>query len=177
MTENSSIIPIERIAEKIYLIRGEKVMLDFDLADLYGVPTKALNQAVSRNVERFPSHFMFQLTKDELEYWRSQIVTSNPEAKMGLRRQPYAFTEHGTLMLSSVLRSPQATQVGIAIIDTFVRLRHLLATHDDVLRKLNEHDRQISQLSTVVERLLTPPKSEKNPIGFIWPKDNDQSDD
>ena len=92
-------IPIERIAGQIYLIRGEKVMLDSDLAKLYGVETKKFNQAVSRNIERFPDDFMFQLTKEELENWRSQFVTSNPESKMGLRRPPYVFTEHGALML------------------------------------------------------------------------------
>lgn len=175
MSKGQTIIPIERIAEKIYLIRSEKVMMDFDLAELYGVQTKVLNQAVSRNKERFPPHFMFQLTKEELENWRSQFVTSNPNAKMGLRRQPYAFTEHGTLMLSSVLRSEQATQIGIAIIDTFVRLREMLATHKDLARLIEEHDWKIANLYAQVQRLLTPPETKKNPIGFVWPKD-DQTD-
>lgn len=152
-----SIIPVERIANSIYLMRGEKVMLDSDLAELYGVDTKVLNQAVKRNIDRFPPHFMFHLTKKELENWRSQIVTSNPDAKMGLRRQPYAFTEHGALMLSSVLRSKRAVQVGIAVIDTFIHLRKLLATNKELARKVSEH----------VEKLLAPPSDKKNPIGYI----------
>jgi hypothetical protein len=113
-----SVIPVERIASAIYLIRGQKVMLDRDLADLYGVETRTLIQAVKRNIERFPDDFMFQLTKEELENWRSQIVISNPDAKMGLRRQPYAFTESGVAMLSSVLRSKRAVQVNIMIMRT-----------------------------------------------------------
>ena len=102
-------------------------MLDYDLADLYSVETRALVQAVKRNIERFPAHFMFQLSEEELEYWRSQIVISNPSAKMGLRRPPYAFTERGVAMLSSILKSKQAIQINIAIMDTFVRMREMLA--------------------------------------------------
>ncbi|MBT3039192.1 MAG: ORF6N domain-containing protein [Candidatus Thiodiazotropha sp. (ex Codakia orbicularis)] len=177
MSENQTFIPVERIADKIYLIREEKVMMDFDLAELYGVPTKALNQAVSRNKERFPPHFMFQLTKEELEHWRSQFVTANPGAKMGLRRQPYAFTEHGTLMLSSVLRSERATQIGIAIIDTFIRLREMLATHKELARMVEEHDWKIGNLYAQVERLLTPPKTKKYPIGYVWPKEDREDSD
>ena len=104
-------VPVEMIERWIYLIRSHKVMLDSDLAKLYGVPTSALNQAVRRNLSRFPADFMFQLTKVELEDWKSQIVISNPTARMGLRKSPLAFTEHGILMLSSVLRSERAVQV------------------------------------------------------------------
>ncbi len=170
----SSLIPFERIAADIYFIRGEKVMLDFDLAALYGVETKALNQAVNRNQDRFPPHFMFQLTKDELEEWRSQIVTSNPSARMGLRRPPHAFTEHGALMLSSVLRGANAARVGIAIVEAFVRLREMLATHEDVLRKIEEHDQKIASLYEHVERILKLPAPGKKPIGYIWPKNGDE---
>src|ERR1039457_4879730 len=120
------IVPVELIERRIYLIRGCKVMLDSDLAALYEVPTKALNQAVRRNIERFPEDFAFLLSKDELENWRSQIVTSNSAAKMGLRRPPYAFTQEGVAMLSAVLRSGRAVQMSIDIIRTFVRLRQLI---------------------------------------------------
>ncbi len=165
------IIPIERIAEKIYLIRDEKVMLDFDLAALYEVETRVLIQAVKRNIERFPSHFMFQLSEEEMEYWRSQIVISNPSAKMGLRRAPYAFTEQGVAMLSAVLRSKPAVQVSIAIMDAFVRLREMLAVHKDIARKIEEHDRQIGQLYDYIHKFLESPAPAKKPIGYIWPKD------
>lgn len=175
MTGNT-IVPIERIAEKIYLIRDEKVMLDADLAALYGVETRVLLQAVRRNAERFPDHFMFQLSEEELEYWRSQIVMSNPAAKMGLRRPPYAFTEQGVAMLSAVLRSKQAIQISIAIMDTFVRLREMLATHKDLALKVEEHDRHIANLYAHVERLLTPPARKGKPIGYIWPKDGGADD-
>jgi hypothetical protein len=104
--------PIER---HIHTIRGQRVMLDAELAALYGVPTKVFNQAVRRNIERFPADFMFQLSKHELDHWRSQVVTSNPAAKMGLRRSPYAFTQEGVGMLSAVLRSPRAVQTSIFI--------------------------------------------------------------
>src|SRR5436309_1105429 len=106
-------IPVELIARRIYRIRGEKVMFDADLAELYQVPTFRLNEAVKRNGDRFPQDFMFQLSKDELKDWRSQIAMSNPGAKMGLRRPPYAFTEHGVAMLSSVLNSKRAVQMNI----------------------------------------------------------------
>src|SRR5216683_2616912 len=109
------LIPSERIEKAILLIRGQKVMLDRDLAELYEFPTKRLNEQVRRNIRRFPEDFMFQLTKDELANWRSQIATSNASAKMGLRQKPYAFTEQGVAMLSSVLNSKRAIEVNIAI--------------------------------------------------------------
>jgi len=172
MPKLQSLIPAERIANRIYVIRDEKVMLDSDLAELYGVPTKVLNQAVRRNRDRFPEDFMFQLTKAELENWRSQIVTSNPAAKMGLRRNPLVFTEHGVAMLSSVLRSKKAVQVNIAIIRTFVRIRQILASNRDLARKVDEHDRKITLLFETVEKLLTPPAPpKKSPIGYIKPRD------
>lgn len=169
MSENT-VIPIERITEKIYLIRDQKVMLDADLAALYEVATKVLNQAVSRNKERFPKDFMFRLSDEEFQILKSQIVTSSWG---GRRYPPYAFTEQGVAMLSSVLRSARAVQVNIAIVRTFVHMRKLLASHEDVLRKLDEHDHQIASLYAHVERLLTPPASKNKPIGFIWPDDPD----
>jgi ORF6N domain-containing protein len=143
-------------------------MFDADLAALYGVETRALVQAVKRNAERFPQDFMFQLTDKEAEHLRSQFVTSSWG---GRRYNPYAFTEHGVAMLSSVLRSKRAVEVNITIVRTFVRLRRILATHEDLARKVAQHDRQIAVLFDQVKHLLEPPPAPKKPpIGFIHPK-------
>jgi hypothetical protein len=171
MTRAQPVVPIERIANRIYLIRGEKVMLDSDLAELYGVPTSALNQQVKRNISRFPDDFAFRLTAQEFEALMSQIVISNA-GRGGRRKMPMVFTEQGVAMLSSVLRSKRAAQVNVAIMRTFVKLREILATHKDLARKVVEHDRQIAVLLDTVQKLLAapdPPK--KNPIGYIRPKD------
>ncbi|MDD5216837.1 MAG: ORF6N domain-containing protein [Candidatus Omnitrophica bacterium] len=142
---NISITPIEKIEQAIFFIRGKKVMLDRDLAALYGVPTKVLNQAVKRNRTRFPIDFMFQLTKKEMTNWKSQIVTSNTE-KMGIRKQPYAFTENGVAMLSSVLHSGRAIAVNIQIMRTFTRLREMIRSHKKLWDKIKamekNYDRQ-----------------------------------
>src|SRR5580692_1223204 len=127
------VIPVEFIERQIHVIRGYRVMLDSDLAELYQVPTKVLNQAVRRNFDRFPSDFMFQLNEEELEGLRSQIVTSKV-GRGGRRYTPYAFTEHGVAMLSSVLSSKRAVALNILIIRAFVRLREYLATHKDLSR-------------------------------------------
>ena len=127
MNKGAELIPVERIQNYIFLIRGEKVMLDSHLAELYGVETKALNRAVRRNADRFPDDFMFQLLNEELENLRCQIGTSSLEYG-GRRYQPYVFTEQGVAMLSSVLRSKRAVQVNVAIMRAFVSLRRLLAT-------------------------------------------------
>lgn len=168
-TENQ-IIPISRITDKIYMIRGVKGMFDRDLAVLYGVSTKALNQAVKRNIKRFPEDFMFILTAEELENWRSQIVTSNPWAKMGLRRPPSMFTEQGIAMLSSVLNSERAILVNIQIIRTFTRLRELLATHEELRLKLEslekKYDEQFKIVFDAFRRLLDAENEEKSQIGF-----------
>jgi ORF6N domain len=172
MAKGKSIIPIERIASRIYLIRGEKVMLDSDLAELYGVKTKALVQAVKRNSERFPDDFMFQLSQEELENWRSQIVTSNPAAKMGLRRRPYAFTEQGVAMLSSVLRSKRAAEMNVLIIRVFVKMREMLASNAELARRVEHLDRRVSALYEAFQRHFAPQDpSKKNPIGYVPPKD------
>jgi ORF6N domain len=171
MAKGGALIPAERIERAILLIRGQKVMLDRDLAVLYGVPTKALNQAVGRNQSRFPDDFMFQLSAEELSNWRSQIVTSNSAAKMSIRRRPYVFTEQGVAMLSSVLRSDRAADVNLAVIRTFVKLREVLATHKDLARKVEQHDHQIAILFDRLQKLLAPPNSPKHPIGHIPPKD------
>lgn len=174
MAENKkiAIVTRERISQAILLIRGHKVMLDADLAALYGVETKVLLQSVKRNITRFPDDFMFQITKEELENWRSQIVTSNPSAKMGLRRKPYAFTEQGVAMLSSVLRSSQAIQVNIEIMRTFVNIRQILTDHKDLARKLarleQKYDKQFKVVFDAIQELMSPkaPAKKKRPIGF-----------
>lgn len=145
------------IQNKIYTLRGLQVMLDRDLAELYGVETKVFNQAVKRNGERFPADFMFQLTKEELENWRSQFVTSNKE-KMGLRRPPYAFTEQGVSMLSAILKSPVAVDMSVKIIRTFVTMRKFIASNallfqkiDTIEQKLLKHDEKFNQLFNAIE--------------------------
>jgi hypothetical protein len=166
------LLPAERIEKSILLIRDQKVLLDADLADLYGVATKVLVQAVKRNIKRFPEDFMFQLSKKELEQWRSQIVTSNPAAKMGLRRRPFAFTEQGVAMLSSVLRSERAIDVNIEIMRAFVRLRQILSSHADLARKLDEiekkYDRQFKVVFDAIRQLMMPltEPQKKRRIGF-----------
>jgi hypothetical protein len=169
---------VEIIARRIYSIRGQKVMLDSDLAELYQVPTKALNQAVRRNIERFPADFMFQLTKDELENWRSQFVTSNSTAQMGLRRPPYAFTEHGVAMLSSVLRSRRAVQMNILIIQAFVQIRELLASNRELADRIEkleagqkEHTSIIGILAEEIDELKRLPEPHNRRIGFCQPEE------
>lgn len=165
----TSIIPIERIAASIYLIRGEKVMLDSDLAELYGTETKMLVRQMKRNIERFPDHFCFQLTKEEFDNLKCQIGTSSGWG--GRRTEPYAFTEHGALMLSSVLKSDQAVKVSIAIVDTFIHMRQLLGMNKELAQKVAEHDHHIANLYAHVERLLKLPEPDKKQIGYILPKE------
>ena len=149
-------------------------MLDFDLAEMYGVLTKALKQAVKRNIERFPEDFMFELTEKELENWRSHFVTSN-SLKMGLRYKPFCFTEHGVLMLSSVLRSEQAVQVNIQIMRVYNKLKELLFLHKDILLKLekleratDKHDGEIQTIFAYIKKLIEQPKPKEKTsrIGF-----------
>ena len=145
--------------------------LDTNLAELYGVETRALVQAVKRNLDRFPEDFMFQLTKEELELWRSQIVISKPAARMALRRRPYAFTEQGVAMLSSVVRSSQAVNVNVAIMRAFVRLRELAVSHTDITRKLatleRKYDAQFKVVFDAIRELMKPlPEDLKRRIGF-----------
>lgn len=129
-------------------------MFDSDLAALYEVPTRALNQAVRRNLDRFPADFAFQLSKDELKNWRSQIVTSKPSARMGLRRPPYAFTQEGVAMLSAVLRSPRAVQTSIFIIRAFIRLREIVAHNKDIAARVEKLERGHERTSSVIEILV-----------------------
>jgi phage regulator Rha-like protein len=169
MAGSRSMVPAERIERSILLIRGQKVILDGDLAELYGVETRALVQAVQRNRERFPDDFMFQLTKEEFDNLRSQSVISSL-GWGGRRYPPYAFTEQGVAMLSSVLRSKRAVQVNIEIMRAFVRLRQMLAQHADLSRKLDalekKYDAQFRVVFDAIRELMTPPEPKRRRIGF-----------
>jgi hypothetical protein len=167
----SQIIPKpENLAKLVYVIRSEKILLDADLADLYGVATKVLNQAVKRNLDRFPADFMFQLTPEEWEGMRSQIVTAS---RRNVGALPYAFTEQGVAMLSSVLRSQRAVEVNIAIMRTFVQLRRLMDSNRDLRLRIEametRYDEQFSQVFDAIKQLIAEDKTRKAklPIGFL----------
>jgi len=167
----TAIIPIERIAQAIFVIRAQKVMLSQDLAALYGVAVKALNQAVKRHAARFPADFVFQLTSDEFDNLKSQIVTSSWG---GIRRAlPYAFTEQGVAMLSSVLNSERAVKVNIAIMRVFIKLRRILETSRDLARKFSDlerrvgkHDEEIAGIIEAIRQLMAPAEKPRREIGF-----------
>ena len=189
---SKEIIPAEQIALQIRHFRGEKVLLDFDLASLYGVTTKALNQAVKRNRERFPDDFMFQLTTEEVLILRSQTVTSSRQGATtqtvmkhrsqivtsskkhgGARYRPYAFTEQGIAMLSSVLNSKRAVKVNITIMRAFVKLRWALETNRELAQKFSElerrvdkHDEEIAAILEAIRQLMAPPEKPRREIGF-----------
>jgi len=170
MTKHELLVPAERIERAILQIRGHKVMLDRDLAELYGVPTKRLNEQVRRNRDRFPADFMLRLTGEEVRSLRSQIATSKP-GRGGARYRPYAFTEQGVAMLSTVLNSERAIEVNIAIIRAFVRLREILSTHKDLARKLDElekkYDENFRVVFAAIRQLMEPPDPpKKGRIGF-----------
>jgi hypothetical protein len=169
MNERMPIIPLERIERSILLVRGHKVILSMNLAELYGIKPKALVQAVKRNIDRFPDDFMFQLTREEFRNLKSQFVTSSWG---GLRRAiPYAFTEQGVAMLSSVLRSPRAIRVNIEIMRSFVRMRRILAGNANLARRLDalekKYDTQFKSVFDAIRRLMAPPNPKSRPIGFI----------
>jgi hypothetical protein len=176
MPNTSISLPDEFIEDTILLIRGKRVILDHDLARLYGVATKVLNQAVKRNLDRFPEDFMFQLTKVEAEEWevlkrsRSQIVTLKKIRGTNIKYQPYAFTEHGILMLSSVLKSQHAVQVNIQIMRTFVRLRQMLASNETLIERLDkleeDYDDKFKVVFRAIRQLMTPQAVKRKPIGF-----------
>ena len=162
-TKSSSLVPQERIEGKILLLRGKKVMLDRDLAELYGVETKAFNRSVKRNSNRFPEDFMFQLTKEEFENLRFHFGASSWG---GRRYLPFAFTQEGVAMLSGVLHSDRAIEVNIQIMRAFVRLREVLAEHADLKKKIEEHDHQIQFIFKTLKQLLDPSEKPKKRIGF-----------
>jgi hypothetical protein len=166
---------VEQIESRIFLIREQRVMLDADLAELYGVETKALNRAVKRNIERFPEDFMFQLTTEEFVGLRYQFGTSNiPSGRGGRRSLPYVFTEHGAIMAASVLNSTRAIEISVHVVRAFVHLRELISGHKELSQKLNQlerkvgaHDKAIAELINAIRQLMTPSATEKKrPIGF-----------
>jgi ORF6N domain-containing protein len=171
--QTSAIVHSPQIAGKILYLRGTRVLLDSDLAKLYGVRTAALNQAVQRNKERFPEDFMFRLNEKEMEALRSQFGISKGEGRGGRRYAPYAFTEQGVAMLSSVLRSPRAVQVNIAIMRTFVRLREMLATNQKLRRKIEDlekrYDTKFQVIFAAIESMLEDEDLPKPGIGFHVP--------
>ncbi len=166
----NQLIELKDIAQRIYTIRGVKVMLDRDLADLYGVETRVLKQAVRRNADRFPEDFMFDLSQQEFTNWRSQFVISNSD-KMGLRYPPMAFSEQGVAMLSSVLRSEQAINVNIQIMRAFVQLRHIAVEHGELKREVEALRKQTEErfeiVFTVLDKLISEEEASDTTIGFI----------
>ena len=185
-TTSGAIIPVDQVQARILIIRGQRVIMDSDLAKLYGVPTKRLNQQVSRNTDRFPDDFVFQLTADEAATLRLQSATSNPKsalrsqsatsnARGGRRYKPYAFTEHGAIMAANVLNSREAVRASVFVVRAFVKLRELLSTHvqlaaklDELERKLQNHDDQIASIVDAIRELMeeTADDPPKPPIGF-----------
>jgi hypothetical protein len=174
------IIPADNIESRIHEIRGYRVIMDADLAEIYGVPTRSLNQAVRRNQKRFPADFVFQLSRAEMDHWKSQFVTSKPSLKMGFRKLPYAFTEHGAIMAANILKSDRAIQMSVFVVRAFVRIRSamgerrelakLLATLEKKLTlRLDTHETAIIDVLQRVMRFLEPPPMPVTPrrrIGF-----------
>lgn len=167
----------ERIVKRIVLLRGQKVIIDRELAELYGVTTKRLNEQVRRNLQRFPKDFLFQLSAEEHDLLRSQFATS--KKKGGRRYRPYAFTEHGALMAASVLNTPRAIEISVYVVRAFVQLRELLASNqqlanklDELERKLLTHDKAITEIVQAIRLLMEPPQTKRRPIGFApWSSD------
>ena len=160
----------EEISEKIFIFRGKKVMLDSDLAKLYGVPTGLLNLAVKRNIDRFPSDFMSRLTKEDAEFLILQIAISKKQGRGGRRKLPYVFTEQGVAMLSSVLNSKRAIHVNIEIMRAFAKIREMILSHKELQRKIDEmeqkYDKNFSVVFEALRGLLNPPEKPKKQIGF-----------
>jgi hypothetical protein len=170
----NELVPVEAVVSKIYVIRGHKVMLDADLANLYGVTTKRLNEQVRRNTERFPADFMFQLTREEFDHLKSQIATSsNGSGHGGRRTLPFAFTEHGAIMAATVLNSKQAVETGIFVVRAFVQLREMLAGQrqlahrlEELEKRLTEHDENFRLVFEAIRQLLADDEKPKKKIGF-----------
>lgn len=175
-TDQNALLPVERIAQSILVIRGQKVMIDADLAALYGVATKRLNEQVKRNIDRFPADFMFQLSPPEKE---EVVANCDHLAKLKFSKAlPFAFTEHGALMAASVLNTPRAVEVSVYVVRAFVALRELLTGNKELTAKLNElahkvdsHDQAIAGLINAMRELMRPPEpKQKQPIGFVTNK-------
>lgn len=171
-------VPVERIEDRILLVRGHKVLLDADLAALYGVTTKRLNEQVKRNRARFPDDFVFRLNSAETKKLdRSQIATGSLKHR-DPRFAPYAFTEHGTIMAAMVLNSPRATEVSVYVVRAFVHLRDFLASHKDLARRLEAHERKLAShdqaiagLIETIRTLMAPAEAKRRPIGFVRPEE------
>lgn len=171
----AALVPIERIESRILLVRGQKVLLDTDLAAVYGVSTKRFNEQVRRNRQRFPDDFMFELSAEEWKSLRSQFATLKAGRGQHRKYRPYAFTEHGAIMAATILNSPRATEVSVYVVRAFVRLRNLLASNkelarrlDQLERKLGTHDQAIAGLVNTMRELMAPSApSKKRRIGFI----------
>jgi hypothetical protein len=178
MTQSKRHVPVrvEHITQPILLLRGQRVILDADLAALYGVTTKRLNEQVKRNATRFPDDFLFRLTVEEAALLRSQFATSKPprkDGRGGARYQPFAFTEHGAIMAATVLNSPRAVEMSLYVVRAFVQLRELLASNAELARKLNElegklkgHDEAITAILSTIRELMNPPEPKRRRIGF-----------
>ncbi len=173
MSRNSKLIVLEQFEPLIKTVHGQKVILDNDLAALYGAPTRVLNQAVKRNLDRFPDDFMFQLNDQESESLRSQSVILKAGRGQHRKFLPFAFTEHGAFMAATVLNSPQAIEMSVFVVRTFVKLRHLLLGHQELAVKLNQlerkvagHDKSIQQIVAAIRQLTTTPKPEPRRMGF-----------
>lgn len=178
--QETNLTLIEGIEEKIHLIRGQKVMLDSDLAEVYQVETKMLNRAVKRNLDRFPEDFMFRLTDEETKSLRFQIGTSNT-GRGGRRYLPYAFTEHGAVMLASVLKSQTAIKASIEVVRAFIKMRSILELHQDLAERLeklekttDKHDQNFAVISQLLSQIFRDPKFLKRKIGFIEEKSKGQ---
>lgn len=191
----STLLPLESITHRILMLRGQKVLLDSDLAALYDVPTKRFNEQVKRNLERFPADFMFQLTEEEWESLRSQIATLKPGRGQHRKYTPYAFTEHGAIMAATILNSPRATEVSVYVVRAFVRLREVLASNAELAKRLDDLERsteakamqhdifarntraQLKQVFDAIRELMTPPEpTKKRPIGFITDEERPKKD-
>ena len=176
-------VAVDAIASRIAILRGQRIISDADLAALYGVPTKRLNEQVRRNAERFPRDFMFQLAPEEWQALRSQFATSNESSRGGRRYMPLVFTEHGAIMAATVLNSPRAVEVSIYVVRAFVQLRELLAGHKELAKRLDQlesrierkfvtQDQAIAGILDAIRQLMTPPDPpKKRPIGFITGKE------
>lgn len=191
MSTSTQLLPLEAITLRIITMRGQRVIVDADLAALYDVPTKRFNEAAKRNLAKFPADFMFTLTDAEFSALRSQFATSNtdPGGRGGRRYAPRVFTEHGSLMAATILSSPRAVEVCVYVVRAFVRLRELAATHDDLAKRLAELEdktealsmnydtfsrntrAQLKQVFDALRELTTPPDPPKRPIGFVTPED------
>ena len=190
MTTNNqnALIPAERIAQAIFVIRGQKVIIDADMAELYEVTTKRFNEQVRRNLERFPQDFMLQLSQEEWDALRSQFATLKPGRGQHRKYLPCAFTEHGAIMAATILNSPRATEVSVYVVRAFVRLREVLASNKELAlklselesrigRKLDSHDQVIAGILNAIRELMRPPEpAKKRPIGFVTGEEKTKKD-